>query len=664
MHFRIADTFTDSLAKLTGDEQKAVKITAYDLQTNPAQPGLNFHKLDRARDPNFWSVRVSRDIRIIVHRTRDSLLLCYVDHHDDAYQWAERRKLETHPRTGAAQLVEVRQTVQEITVPKYMEAEQEVLPKPLLFEDLTDSDLLDYGVPAEWLDDVRNANEDGLLELAEHLPGEAAEALLELAVGVTPQAAQPVGVSEDPVRYTEKISKARVQPVVAHDPFEHPDAKRRFRVMHDVAELERALDYPWEKWAVFLHPAQQQVVEKDFGGPSRVSGSAGTGKTVVAIHRAAFLARANPDARVLLTTFSDTLANALRTKLRRLIHNEPRLAERVEIDALDTVGERLYRAQFGSPKIATREEVQEFLAKAADQEETSSFSLRFLLSEWENVVDAWQLDSWDAYRDIRRLGRKTRLPVERRAALWSVFEQVKADLQDRGLVTRAGMFGLLAGKLKDRRNPPFDFAIVDEAQDISVAQLRFLAALGDQRPNSLFFAGDLGQRIFQTPFSWKALGVDVRGDRRPSSSTIERPTRSERRRTVCWVPKSLMSMATSRIGGERSRRSTATRRRYASSRPSRKKARPWERGCRNGATKVWMLARWGYSCGRRRSWTERARRFATPDFLFRSWMNEVRRARTAYPSARCIWRKDWSSAPSRSWRVTMRRFRYRNGSKP
>ena len=514
MLFRIADTFIDSLAKLTSDEQKAVKTTVFDLQTNLSQPGLNFHKLAKARDPNFWSVRVSRDVRMIVHRTQSSLLLCYVDHHDNAYQWAERRKLETHPKTGAAQLVEVRETVQEITVPVYVEAEQEVPPKPLLFKDLSENELLGCGVPAEWLNDARNANEDSLLELAEHLPGEAAEALLELAVGGAPQAAQPVAVFEHPVMYRmsrKKISKAEVQPVVARDPFEHPDAQRRFRVMHDVAELERALDYPWEKWAVFLHPAQRQVVEKDFGGPSRVSGAAGTGKTVVAIHRAVFLARANPDARVLLTTFSDTLADALRTKLRRLIHNEPRLAERMEVDAIDTVVERLYQARFGSPKIATREVVREFLAKAAGQGETSRFSLRFLLSEWENVVDAWQLDSWDAYRDIRRLGRKTRLPVEQRAALWSVVEQVKAELRDRGLVTRAGIFGLLAGKLKDRRNPPFDFAIVDEAQDISVAQLRFLAALGGQRPNSLFFAGDLGQRIFQTPFSWKALGVDVRG---------------------------------------------------------------------------------------------------------------------------------------------------------
>src|SRR6266446_5898926 len=123
MEFRIADTFTDSLARLTGDEQKAVKTTAFDLQLNPAHPSLQFHKLDRPKDPNFLSVRVSKDIRIIVHKTSASLLLCYVDHHDKAYQWAERRKIETHPKTGAAQLVEVRETVREIAVPRYVDVE-------------------------------------------------------------------------------------------------------------------------------------------------------------------------------------------------------------------------------------------------------------------------------------------------------------------------------------------------------------------------------------------------------------------------------------------------------------------------------------------------------------------------------------------------------------
>jgi len=92
MGFLIADTFTDSLATLTRDEQKSVKTTAFDLQMNPVNPGMSFHRLDKARDKNFRSVRVSSDIRLIVHKTEASLLLCYVDHHDKAYDWAERRK--------------------------------------------------------------------------------------------------------------------------------------------------------------------------------------------------------------------------------------------------------------------------------------------------------------------------------------------------------------------------------------------------------------------------------------------------------------------------------------------------------------------------------------------------------------------------------------------
>lgn len=163
MDFRIADTFIDSLVRLTNDEQKAVKTTAFDLQMNPANPGMQFHKLDRARDPRFWSVRVSRDVRLIVHKTDGSLLLCYVDHHDAAYRWAERRRLETHPRTGAAQLVEVRETVQEIAIPKYVDTVTPVRPPSVLFADCTDDQLLGYGVPTEWLADVRQASEDSLL---------------------------------------------------------------------------------------------------------------------------------------------------------------------------------------------------------------------------------------------------------------------------------------------------------------------------------------------------------------------------------------------------------------------------------------------------------------------------------------------------------------------
>jgi superfamily I DNA/RNA helicase/mRNA-degrading endonuclease RelE of RelBE toxin-antitoxin system len=491
MEFRIADTFTDSLTRLTRDEQKAVKTAAFDLQLNPASPGLSFHRLDGAKDKNFWSVRVGSDIRLIVHKTASSLLLCYVDRHDKAYAWAERRKLETHPKTGAAQFVEIRERVEEIAVPVYVEVARPKPAKRALFADLSDEVLLGYGVPFEWLGDVRQANEDSLLKLTDHLPSEAGEALLELATGGKPQIPQPVPQGANP--------------------FIHPDALRRFRVMKDVEELERAFTYPWEKWTIFLHPSQREWVERDYSGAARVSGSAGTGKTIVALHRAVFLARANPDSRVLLTTFSETLAEALRTKLRRLISNEPRLGERLEVHAMNAIGERLYEQHFGRPKIASSEHIRRFMVEAAAKVADLKFGQSFLLAEWNELVDAWQLETWESYKDVKRLGRKTRLPESQRARLWDVLDAVRKRMHAEGFVTRAEIFTRLAGQVGSRKHPPFEFVVVDEAQDLSVAQLKFLAALGANRANSLFFAGDLGQRIFQQPFSWKSLGVDIRG---------------------------------------------------------------------------------------------------------------------------------------------------------
>ncbi len=490
MEFRISDTFTDSLARLTGDEQKSVKTTAFDLQINPSSPGMSFHRLDRAKDKNFWSIRVTRDIRIIVHKSDTSLLLCYVDHHDKAYDWAERRKLEAHPKTGAAQLVEIRETVKEIFVQKYVQQQAtHPIDKPKLFADVKDEILLSYGVPTEWLKDVRGVTEDTLLGLTDHLPSEAAEALLEYATGGTPTLA--------PVLKIE-------------NPFSHPDAQRRFRTMHNVEELERALEFPWDRWAVFLHPGQRELIEREYSGPARVSGSAGTGKTVVALHRAVFLARSNPNVRVLLTTFSGILANALRVKLRRLISNEPHLAERLEIHPINEVGVRLYKSNIGKPKIVSRSQVLDYIKKASSQVE-HKFSPSFLISEWEQVVDAWQLEKWEDYRDVKRLGRKTRLPEKQRQILWSIFNNVNDQLKKDSFLTYAGLFNKLSAFISQENKRPFDYAVVDESQDISICHLRFFAALGGERPNALFFAGDVGQRIFQQPFSWRSLGVDIRG---------------------------------------------------------------------------------------------------------------------------------------------------------
>jgi superfamily I DNA/RNA helicase len=508
MEFRIADTFTDSLGRLTGDEQKAAKTTAFDLQVNPSHPGLSLHKLDKCRDKNFWSVRVSRDIRLIVHRTEDSLLLCYVDHHDKAYGWAERRRLEVHPRTGAAQLVEIRETVEEIRVPRFVEAIPPVVSARPLFDGVSNEDLFGFGVPRDWIDTVRGATEDSILSIADHLPSEAAEALLELATGGTPRAVSPnLAFDWDavpPVGSTDVAARE----IAA---FSHPDAQRRFRTIGSVGELEQALEFPWDKWTVFLHPEQRALVEREQSGPARVSGSAGTGKTIVALHRAVHLARSNPEGRVLLATYSEPLARALATRLRRLISSEPRLGDRIDVAAIAAVGARLYRSLVGPLKLASRDQVVGAISKAATDTGHGSLSPAFLLSEWDQVVDAWQIQGWEAYRDVVRLGRKTRLREDKRQALWAVFEATQAALGDQGLLTEAGMFAGLAVAVASAPNPPYTHAVVDEAQDVSVQQLRFFAALGGAKPNALFFAGDLGQRIFQQPFSWASLGVDVRG---------------------------------------------------------------------------------------------------------------------------------------------------------
>jgi mRNA-degrading endonuclease RelE of RelBE toxin-antitoxin system len=496
VEFLIADTFTGSLARLTADEQKQVKTTAFDLQLNPENPGHQFHRLQKAKDPNFWSVRAGRDLRLIVHRTSRSLLLCYTGHHDAAYQWAERRRLEIHPKTGAAQLVEIRERVQEVVVPNRLrdllpsvDLKSELL-KRRLFHSTADEDLLAYGVPSEWLRDVRAATEDTLLELLGHLPAEAAETLLNLATGVKPMIPQPVQKGGDP--------------------FAHPDALRRFRIMRNVEELALALDYPSEKWAVFLHPAQRQLVEKQYAGPAKVAGSAGTGKTIVALHRAVNLARKHPTARVLLTTFSEPLAHALDARLRLLLHSEPRLGERVEVHSIENVGRRLFKANIVTPRLSSETVLRTLLQEAAAAVPNHNFDQIFLYSEWSQVVDGWQLDTWEAYRDVTRLGRRTRLKESQRATLWAIFEHVRAGLRERGLITQSGMFNTLASYYKEAPSS-YDHVVVDEAQDISIAQLRFVGSLGAGRADGLFFAGDLGQRIFQQPFSWKAAGVDIRG---------------------------------------------------------------------------------------------------------------------------------------------------------
>ncbi len=489
MDFIIYSTFDKSLERLNNEEQKQTKITVMDLQLAPDRPGHQLHKIDRARDSRFATIRVNRDLRIVVYQDGSRMVICYVDHHDAAYRWAQNRRFEEHPITGSAQIVEVVETVEQVTRIQEVVVEK----KPAALGHVSTEDLLGYGVPQGWVSVVREADEEYLLNVAEHLPQEAQEAVLQLMVGELPTLPTP-----------------RVE---GQDPFQHPDAQRSFRIVSNQEELERALEFPWERWMVYLHPDQRYLVEKSFNGPARVSGSAGTGKTVVALHRAVHLARQHPESRVLLATFSETLARALEAKLRRLLHlhKEPRLREQVEVLSMERWGRRLHSANFGRTELVSPEQIRTLIQEAAQSTPGHAFQTPFLLAEWNEIIDAWQLKDWKEYQNFKRLGRKSRVSPSQREVLWSIFTQVQQKLRDQNLITDAERFTQLAHRFAGMPQTLYEFMVVDEAQDISVSQLRLLATVAGERENALFLCGDQGQQIFQAPFSWKAVGVNIQG---------------------------------------------------------------------------------------------------------------------------------------------------------
>lgn len=511
MNFLIADTFTAAFNRLSSQDQKAVKASVFDLQMDPTGNGLQLHRIDKSKDPNFWSARVNRDVRLIVHKTGESMLVAYVDHHDDAYAWAERRRIEAHPRTGAVQIVEVRERVEEVPLPPsfgqlFPLHQLGIEPPPEhLFAQLDDEQLLSVGVPHDWIADVREATEDQSFALAEHLPGEASEALLEYAA-----TGRWIGEAEGTL-VAAAIDRATDE-TFATTALAHPDTLRRIRPIADQDELEQALAFPWEKWGVFLHPSQRDLTDRTFAGPARVAGSAGTGKTIVAIHRAVRLARENAEARILLASFSQPLADAMARKLLVLAPETGGVVPRITTASFHGIAEQMYQLEHGvRPRIASDTLLRERLGEAAAAVQLRGFSERFLLSEWTNVIDAWGITTFDAYASVQRMGRKSRLGPNQRERLWPVFDAVRSALTAERYTTWAQVFTDLAASLAERPRKPFDHVILDEAQDLAPAELRFFAALAPTGADALFLAGDMGQRIFHHPYSWASLGVDVRG---------------------------------------------------------------------------------------------------------------------------------------------------------
>lgn len=486
MNFYLAKSFTRALQDLNKQDAAQAKRAALDFQIDPSQPGFKFHRIQNARDRNMWSFRVNRDVRAIVHHKGDTFILCYVDHHDDAYTWAERHKVEEHPTTGQTQIVEVVERQEVITRTVY--EDQTVVLPPLAEAPV--ALLLAIGVPTDWVDWVRHAEEDALVEHLDRFPEDVQERLLDLLTGGT----------------------ASPPPAVA--PHTAPAASRDIVPIDDADELTRILDSPWEQWLVFLHPEQRAVVDRSYSGAARVYGSAGTGKTIVALHRVKWLLEeVDEDAPVLFTTYTNELTRNLVERLELLVGDElddeyPHL----HVTNFHRWLTNWHRRQYGAMELATEADVERMIEKALVEHADTGFDAAFILSEWNAIIDPYYVRDRAHYFRISRTGRGRALGKRQKAQLWKIFESVQQQLQRTHKRTLYEYSGLAAAYFNEHpRERPFRHSVVDEAQDFAPVELQALRAITIEGADDLFLCADAGQRLYGRAFSWLQNGVDIRG---------------------------------------------------------------------------------------------------------------------------------------------------------
>lgn len=452
------------------------------LVSDPSHPSLSLERLTRSRDAKIWAGRVTQSVRAILHRDGDVFTLLYAGRHDDAYAWAERRRLERHEVTGALQLVETPERVEE-------QIAAQAVPEGArpLFAAFADEYLLGLGLPLDWLAPLRELrSRDLFLETMSRLPEDVYERLFDLMEGV-PVTPPPPLPAERPAT-------------------ESADTRRSF-VELDEDGLRRLLAAPLATWITFLHPSQERLVGSSFGGPVKVTGAAGTGKTVVAMHRARGLARQGK--RVLLTTFVGALAENTDRNLRLLCSpDELRL---ITVGTVHSQALQLLNRAGTRVRPANDNEVRDLLDRSRIRT-ACPFPTKALLAEWEAVISPQGVASWDEYRAANRAGRGRALAAVERRQLWNVFERVLAELQQRGRQDWSGLCRLARELLESGRAvSPYDAVIVDEVQDLQQQELRLTAALAGSGADRLMLVGDAGQRIYYGPYSMRALGIDVRG---------------------------------------------------------------------------------------------------------------------------------------------------------
>jgi len=537
----LSNDFFKAFGRLPEKAQGKVATFISRFRDNPRSPGLNYERIEGGKDPLIRSVRVDQDIRCIVRApdTGDTYVLLWIDKHDDAYQWARRRSCHVNRVSGALQVVDVEAAELAVSAETAVgdaiaAAVSEALanqapvvqpaPSPSvagpaatataqakvgsLFAHCSDDQLMLLGVPEALLPAVRAvSSEEALSRLIEWVPQDCVDGLILLADG------KPI---EAVIEELERQRPTAIDPTDVAAALETPESKAAFLVITDDDVLEAMLSAPLERWRVFLHPSQRRLVERQWSGAVRVLGGAGTGKTVVAMHRARWLAheliKTGSSGRVLFTTFTRNLATDIRANLTKIC--SPEQLQRIEVIHLDGWVMNFLKGQGLQVRVFNDEARDSCWRLAMDLADTSlGLDERFYREEWKEVVLAQGCRSRDEYLMARRVGRGTRLSRPQRGQIWPVFDAVRAEFRQRGLWEPVEARQIAADLIAKANRPPLYAAVVvDEAQDLDVAAFSLLRALvGEPRANDLFLVGDPHQRIYGKPVVLSRCGIDIRG---------------------------------------------------------------------------------------------------------------------------------------------------------
>lgn len=495
MPLAIDKGFIADLAKMEKPVVKRV-TEVFDEFDAATHTGLHLEKIANARNPRFRSIRIDQAWRGIVLApvTGDVYTLLKVLHHDEAYAWAQRSNISVNSATGG---IEIRDEAElDRQIPAMAEAAKAA--GAPIFDHIKDGELTKLGIDEKVLAFARTVTDAAQLDAAKaFLPETQWDVLFGLAAGFTPEEVWTdlgAQILNEPVD-TEDIDAAILR------------SNERMILVSGPDELMDVFAYPFATWRVYLHPTQRAVVNATYKGPARVTGGPGTGKTVVALHRANMLAKRG-HGKVLVTTFTSTLSETLQSGLDMLVDDD--IQSRIEVSHVDRVAHRVFRKAHGAPLLLSHEDEKALWAELIHGLGVA-FTPVFLSEEWRQVVLARRITSADAYLAAKRTGRGRALGSTQRAQVWQVINEFERALATRGFWTHETIRREATHLLEHSSEKPFRHIIIDEAQDLSPDQWRLLRAAVAEAPNDIFIAGDTHQRIYDNRVSLREVGINIAG---------------------------------------------------------------------------------------------------------------------------------------------------------